>query len=228
MNVFWDIVSPANKIRNMIQGVFDDIDHDVIADAIDADSGAEEEDRKWKLWATTRTFIRRNLDMLRAQAGIPTEEPEFIPETIDELEMYEAAGGFKQAYAMSLEKLIRHTDDVSDWSELKRKIIDDMIDLNICSIKADYSDDEKKVKWRYVDPQDLVMQYSKYEDFRDAEYAGEFKDINISELRRSLMKEGLSEEQIADIAVKNAGYNGNPNKAEWKNYSSVGQNRSWR
>ena len=44
--------------------------------------------------------------MLRAQAGIPVEEPEFIPETIDELEMYEAAGGFKPAYAMALEKLI--------------------------------------------------------------------------------------------------------------------------
>ena len=137
--------------------------------------------------------------MMKVQAGLPLDVPEFIPETLDELEMYEAAGGFKQAYAMALEKLIRHTDDVSDWGELKRKVIDDMIDLNVCTLKADYSDDEKKVRWRYVDPQDLVIQYSKYEDFRDSEYAGEFKDINISELRRSLMKEGLTEEQIADV-----------------------------
>jgi hypothetical protein len=228
MNVFWDIVSPANKIRNMIQGVFDDVDHDVIADAIDADSGAEEEDRKWKLWATTRTFIRRNLDALKMQAGIPIEEPEFIPESIDELEMYEAAGGFKQAYAMALEKLIRHTDDVSNWPELKRKIIDDMLDLNVCALKADYSDDEKKVRWRYVDPQDLVIQHSKYEDFRDAEYAGEFKDINISELRRNLMKEGMTETEIADIAYQNAGYRGNPNKNEWQDYNTMASNRSWR
>jgi len=228
MNVFWEIVSPANKIRNMIQGVFDDIDHDIIADAIDADSGAEEEDRKWKLWATTRTFIRRNLDMLRMQAGIPTEEPEFIPETVDELEMYEAAGGFKQAYAMALEKLIRHTDDVSDWSEIKRKIIDDMIDLNVCVVKADYSDDEKKVKWRYVDPQDVVIQHSKYEDFRDAEYAGEFKDITISELRRNLMKEGKTEEEINKIAYQSVGYRGNPNTTDWEKYNALASNGSYK
>lgn len=227
MNVFWDIISPANKIRNQIHGIYSDIDHDVMADAIDADSGAEEEDRKWKLWATTRTFIRRNLDMLKAQAGIPVEEPEFIPETIDELEMYEAAGGFKQAYAMALEKLIRHTDDVSDWSELKRKMIDDMMDLNICTVKVDYSDDEKKVKWRYVDPKDLVIQYSKHGDFRDSEYAGEFQDINISELRRHLMKEGMTEKEIAEIAEKNVGYRGNPNKGDWGGYNQKASNGAW-
>lgn len=228
MNIFWEIVSPANKIRNMIQGILEDIDYTVMADAIDADSGAEEEDKKWRLWATTRSYLKRNLDAMRTKAGIPVEQPDFIPETIDELEMYEAAGGFKQAYAMALEKLIKHTDDVSDWSELKKKIMDDMIDLNTCAVKADYSDDEKKVRWRYVDPQDLVIQYSKYEDFRDSEYAGEFKDITIAELRRNLQKEGLTEKQIADIAFQYSGYRGNPNTNEWRDYDNMTSNYSYK
>ena len=218
MNVLWDILSPAPKIRNMIHGIFDDIDFDVMVDAIDADSGAEAEEEKWRLWATTRTFIRGALDRMKTQAGLPVTTPDFIPESLDELEMYEKAGGFKQAYAMALEKLIRHTDDVSDWGNLKRKLIDDMMDLNVCMAKADYDDDETKVKWRYVDPESAGMQYSIYEDFRDSEYGYEWKDITISELRRKLQREGYSEKDIKDIAEKSCGYLDNPGSSDWSKY----------
>ncbi len=218
MNVLWDILSPAPKIRNMIHGIFDDIDFDVMVDAIDADSGAEAEEKKWRMWATTRTFVRTALDKMKAQAGLPVTTPDFIPESLDELEMYEKAGGFKQAYAMALEKLIRHTDDVSDWGNLKRKLIDDMIDFNLCMAKADYDDDETKVKWRYVDPESGGMQYSIYEDFRDSEHAYEWKDITISELRRKLQREGYSEKDIEGIAEKSCGYLDNPRKSEWGDY----------
>ena len=228
MNVLWDILSPAPKIRNMIHGIFDDIDFDVMVDAIDADSGAEAEEEKWRLWATTRTFIRGALDQMKQSAGLPVTTPDFIPESLDELEMYEKAGGFKQAYAMALEKLIRHTDDVSDWGNIKRKLIDDIIDLGICASKADYNDDESKVKWRYVDPADLVIQYSKYEDFNDAEYAGEFKDVTISELRRSLYKEGYSEKDIEKIAEDFCGYGDNPHSNDWGDFSGRHDNGGYR
>ena len=228
MNVLWDILSPAPKIRNMIHGIFDDIDFDVMVDAIDADSGAEAEEEKWRLWATTRPSIRGALDRMKTQAGLPVTTPDFIPESLDELEMYEKAGGFKQAYAMALEKLIRHTDDVSDWGNLKRKLIDDMIDFNICGAKADYNDDETKIKWRYVDPADAVIQYSKYEDFNDSEYAGEMKDVTISELRRKLQREGYKEKDIKDIAEKSCGYLDNPGSSEWKNYDGTEDNGSYK
>ena len=227
MNVLWDIISPANKIRNMIHGMFDEVDFDVMVDAVDADSGAEEEDKKWRLWSTTRSLVAQQLARMKAQAGLPQEQPDFIPESLDELEMYANAGGFKQAYSMALEKLIRHTDDVSDWENIKRKLVDDIIDLNIASVKCDYSDDEKKVKWRYADPEDLVIQYSKYEDYRDSEYAGEFKDITISELRRSLFKEGLSEDDVNKIAAQNVGYKGNPSSNEWGEYNKLSSSSSW-
>jgi hypothetical protein len=97
----------------------------------------------------------------------------------------------------------------------------------VAAIKCDYSDDQKKVKWRYVDPEDLVIQYSKYEDYRDAEYAGEFKEMTISELRRNLLKEGYTEEEISDIAHRYVGFAGNPKKNEWKDYNTMTKNRTY-
>ena len=220
MNVLWEIVSPAGKIRSMIQGLFDDIDFDVMADAIDADSGAEEEDRKWRLWATTRAEIRRGLDELRIGAGLPLDRPEFVPESLEELEMFQAAGGFKMGYAMAMEKLLKHTGDISNWdTNLKPKFIDDFIDLNIIFAKSYIDDTADKEKWRYVDPEDLVIQYSKYDDFRDAEYAGEFREMKLSSVRQSLLQFGYSEEQIRDIAKLYCGQLGNPTADNWKDYN---------
>ena len=227
MNVLWDIVSPAVKIRNMIHGIFDDADFDIKADAVDADSGAEEENRKWKAWINSRAFMKNAMDTLYGRAGLPQEPIEFIPDNLTELEMYQAAGGFKVAYAMALEKLLQHTGNISDWPDLKRKFIDDVIDLNVVAMKCDYTEDMKKAKWRYVDPADLVMQYSKTEDFNDAEYAGEFREMKISELREKLRLEGYGEDVIKTIAQSYIGAYGNPKGAwdGWNSYASTGSFR---
>ena len=223
MNVLWDILSPAQMIRDMIHGLFDDIDFDIIADAVDADSGAEEENEKWKLWVNTRSFVAQRLLAARAMAGVPVEKPDFIPENIEELEMFKDAGGFKMVYAMEMEKLLRHTSDISEWMDLKAKIIDDVIDLNRAFVKGDYDSHTKKIKWRYVDPEFVVMQYSKYRDFRDSEYGGEFVDMKISDLREQMLNEGYSEKEIREVAKKYVGVYGNP--SNWEKYDTYKDGR---
>lgn len=212
MNVLWDILSPAQMIKKMIHGLFDDIDFDIIADAVDADSGAEEENEKWKLWVTTKSPFAQRLLAAKALSGIQLEQPDFIPENIEELEMYREAGRFKTAYAMEMEKLIRHIADISEWEDLKAKVLDDIIDLHRAFVKGDYDSDLKKIVWRYVDPEDLVVQYSKYNDFRDSTFAGEFHEIKISDLRKKLMEEGYDEDTIKTIVKTYAGKYGNPSE----------------
>lgn len=225
-NISWDIVSPAGKIRAMIKGLFDDIDFDVMADAIDADSGAEEEDRKWRLWATTRAEIRGATDRFRIKAGLPLDRPQFIPDSLEELEMFQAAGGFKMGYAMAMEKLVKHTGEISNWDDIKDKYLDDLLDYNVIFGKEDFDEDSDKSKWRYVDPEDMVMQFSKYEDFRDAEYAGEFREIKLSQLYQKLLQEGYKEEKIREIAELYCGLLGNPPKDKWKDYEDNYKNFS--
>jgi hypothetical protein len=227
MNVLWEILSPATMINNMIHGLFDDIDFDIMADAVDADSGAEEENEKWKLWVTTKSFVAERLVAARAMAGVPPERPEFIPESIEELELYKEAGGFKMAYAMEMEKLLRHTSDTSNWEELKRKILDDIVDLSRAFVKADYNKETSKIEWRYVDPDDIVIQYSKYLDFRDSEYAGEFKEIKISDLRKDMLNEGYKEDDIKEVAETYCGVFGNPSKDNFTDYKKR-RSGAWR
>ena len=227
-NMVWDIVSPAGKIRAMIKGLFDEIDFDVMADAIDADSGAEEEDRKWRLWAMTRAEIRTNLDRMKMKAGIPLDRPQFTPSSIEELEMFQAAGGFKVGYAMAMEKLLKHTADISNWDDLKDKILEDLIDLNVAFAKEEFDEDSDKSKWRYVDPEDMVIQYSKYEDFRDAEYAGEFKEMKLSALKQKMLQAEYSEEDIKTIAQDYMGLLGNPSQSKWDDYNTESASGIWR
>ena len=229
MNVNWDILSPAVKIRNMIHGLFDDIDFDVIADAVDANSGAEEETRKWKLWINTRTEIASRLKAMRTMAGLENQPQEFTPVNLQELELLREAGSFKMAYAIETEKLLRHLDDVSDWDHtLKRKLLDDLIDLNTCFAKCDYDSLTKKLKWRYVDPKNLVIQISKEEDFEDSEYAGEIKEMKITELRQRMYEEGYDEEDVKLVAQSYLGHLGNPAKEEWETkYDQIDDNGAY-
>ena len=206
--------------------MFDDIDFDIIADAIDADSGAEEENMKWERWVTTRSFVAERFLAMRAMAGVPYEKPDFIPENIEELEMFKEAGGFKMVYAMELEKLLRHTANFSDWQTIKEKVLNDVIDLNRAFVKGDYDESSKKIKWRWVDPEDMVIQYSKYYDFRDSEYGGEFHEIKISDLRQKMLLEGYTEENIREVAETYAGVFGNPSKDNFEGEQRTGA--SWK
>jgi len=204
----------------MFHGMFDDIDFDIIADAVDADSGEEEENEKWKLWVNTRSPWAQRLLAAKAMAGLVPEQPDFVPDNIEELEMYRQAGAFKSAYAMEMEKLIRHIGDISEWENLKAKILDDIIDLNRAFVKADYDSDLKKIVWRYVDAEDMVIQYSKYNDFRDSSFGGEFHEVKISELRKKMLNEGYSEDEVRDVAESYCGVYGNPSKTDFESYNN--------
>ena len=46
MNVLWDVISPAPKIKSALLGKFQNAEYDVVASPIDAYSGEEEEKRK--------------------------------------------------------------------------------------------------------------------------------------------------------------------------------------
>ena len=119
-NMKFNILSPAPKIRSQIHGLFDDFEFDIMADTIDAQSGAEKETQKSMLWAQARNL--KFMNNFKIRAGIPLEQETFIPSSMEELELYEITGGFKSNYASALEEVIKHTMNISDWRNLKKKI----------------------------------------------------------------------------------------------------------
>lgn len=92
----------------------------------------------------------------------------------------------------------QHTMDISNHKEIENKCNEDLITLAIAAVKnyIDYSTGE--VKERYVDPANLILPYSKYNDFRDAVHIGELRTMTIAEIKE--VNPNLTGKQLRELA----------------------------
>ena len=223
MRVFWDVMSPAQKIVNSVVDRCKAVGTDILADPIDQTSREEIEDAKIDAWAEkeNKDFKKQYFGAL----GVDIEDPEYTPESRDELELYEALGGFKPTFARAMEKLIAHTEDVSGWDVITDMIYRDAVALGVMCIWDDYDPEDGKVKPDYTDPAWAGIQWSIYPDCRDSEYAFRFKSIPLSTLRQWFQDE--DEEFFRKIAITYAGWSGNPVQADFVNYNKANAYGGW-
>ena len=204
-NVNKQIISLAPKIKDHFYGLFIKQENDIIVNAIDEDSGAVVEDMKFRLMANS--IFQKELALTRRNANLPEPRHDFLPRDMNELELYESAGGFKLNYSMAMEKLLKHTFNISDWDHtIKRKLIDDAVDIGVIATREDIDEDTGKSKVSYVDVCSTAIQYSTNFDFEDAEWAGHFEYWPVSKLRQK----GYSEEFLMKQVESYGGKCGNP------------------
>lgn len=221
-NINWDNLSVLPKIKDHIHGLFDNVEYDVKLDAIDENSGVLKE--QMKIDTLVNAIYAAEIQELSELAGIEYKPNKDLPETPDEVEMYEMSGGFKPNYCKGMEKLLQHTFDISQWDKtLKRKILDDFMDIGIAGVKDYYCEDSKKIKVKYIDPSMSVIQYSKQWDFDDSEYAGHIEYYSVSKLRQK----GFTEEEIKHLAKAHFDTFNNLYKNDW-NYYNREDARGWR
>ncbi len=215
-NMRWDIISPAQKISSQIHGNLDELDYRIMLDRIDSDSGDEEENAKWDLWveASQKGFI----DEFRNNAGIPGDDVDFIPANQQELDIYAAAGGFKPNYIKAMQKLLAHTENISDYQNIKEKHIDDLRDIGKIFMQDYFDEHTGKSKCRYVDPENFVGQYTRRHNYKDSAYAGEWKIQSIFEVMDVLLEEypDITEDDIKNLSKIYSGYEGNPEESEYE------------
>lgn len=222
-NIDWTIVSIAPRIKSMVKAYLESAREDMFVDAIDADSGAKAEDAKWRLWAYSKNqaFIMS----MQAQAGIQPQKPSFVPTSKEELEAYEAMGGFKLNFAKAMEKLVKYTMGISGYDdELEEKLLDDLMDIGIGITRTHLDPEDNMFKDEWIDPKYFVVQYSEHNDFRDSEYAGHSKQYSISQAR--LMFPRLDESDFEGAAYSYCSKNGNPSNDEWSKYKVVNDDGS--
>lgn len=92
---------------------------------------------------------------------------------------------------------VHHTMDISDHKEIENKCGDDLITLGIAAVKnyIDYSTGE--VKERYVDPANLILPYSKYNNFKDITKIGELRMMTIAEIKE--INPNLTKKELRDL-----------------------------
>ena len=204
MNVFWDIVSPAPKITDRLVGLFEKADYRISVDGVDEYSGALIEKKKLQLWVDklSMEFSKKFFSRM----GRKYEEPEFIPDSAEELDLYQEVGGFKPEYALAMELINDDFEKISNWDEVKKKVLRDAIDCGVFSMMRYYDPVINRFKAKWIDPADVIIQSSIYNDYRDSEFKGYYEDMTISELRQL----GMKEEELQSVAKTYSGYMGNP------------------
>lgn len=220
-NVSWEVVSTAKKIKDTLIGLFESKEFKISADPIDLHSKTLVEDAEMELWtlAENQEFFKA----YNALAGLKDNQPDFVPESQDEMDVYKETGGFKPAYAKAMEKAIKYTRDISNWPEIKKQMGADKLTTG-WEVCQDYYDPEDcMVKTRYVDPAAFVIQYSIHPDHHDSDYAGTLYTMNISEVRQWRPNE--EESWYRNLAFAYCGYSTNPSTQQFlATYDAPGRN----
>jgi len=210
LNLNWDILSVAPKFKEVVIGMHEEQDHRITCTAIDPKSGAEREAMMWEMWFKSQ--FKNELTEMQKGLGQLGPSDEYIPESLEELEIVNELGGFKLKKEKSIEQGLDYTFYISEWKEIKRKLIEDFIDINRAAVK-DYIDlYTQKVHVRYANPSNTIMQYSRENGHRKSEWAGEIIKVNIVDLRRDT---DLTEDQLRGIAQKYQKMNGNYDSLNW-------------
>lgn len=197
-NCSHDIFSPAPKYKRIIRGRFESQRHRCVATAIDAKSGAEKEDLKWEMFFKSK--FGKQERKIKENAMIPVENGiEYVPESMEELEMYEKIGGFKSSKELEIEAALDYTDYYSDWNEIQRKLIDDIVDINI-AVFRDYIDSSTgKEMYEYMDPAVCCLDNSKETGFKNGRFWGYYKLYDIKTIR---MESNIEEEELQKLAIR--------------------------
>jgi len=216
-NIDFSPVSVAPKIKTKINEHIRSMYYEMTVKAIDSYSAKTEEHEKYKLW-----FLKQNQEWIStsmAAVGLSAEEPDFMPENLDELELYASTGGFKVPYSISMEDLIKHTFEVSDWDkETAERLRDDFFTLAHGLVKEEYDKELKRVVVRYLDPKYGGLQFSNTRGYKDSEYGYYLDFMELSKVRQILK---MSHEEAASLAYAFSDQYGNPQASSWENYNTI-------
>jgi len=208
-------VSVAPKIWTKINEDSRSMYYEMAVNAIDSFSVRTEEHEKNRLW-----FYKQNQKWINTQqmaVGIQPQEPDFLPENLDELELYAVTGGFKVPYAICMEDLLKHTFDVSDWDkEVAEKIRKDLFSNGKAMIQEVYDKELKRIVVNYVDIKYGGLQFSSKNSYKNSEIGYELQFKEISYIRQRL---NMTHEQAAMLAFNFSGMYGNPVESEWGKYN---------
>ena len=211
MNINWEILSVAPNFKNVILGIFEEIEHDIYADGVDEKSSATREQAKWMLWMERE--MQDYMVEMEKTVGVKMRKDGYVPESIQELEMFSSMGGFKLKSEISIEEALRYTAHLSEWKEVKRKIFEDLYEIGV-AVTKDYLDPmTQKIKIRYCDPSLCVIPYVHQTEFKNMPFAGEYIFYTIAEVRAMNKPDGtpqFTEEQLVEIAQKSINHYNNP------------------
>lgn len=179
----------------------------ISCNAIDPFTSAKK--KKAKENAKFKLKERPRIEALQQQAGVQIEDyGQNEPETEEEVEV-EFGYNYKEREEVIMQELINIVFYDNDMSGvIKGRLMDDLRCCGYAGTKV-YIDANGRIKIRFIQPENLITGYSKWNDFRDWQIIGEVFSESISNVRLRYPGK-LSEQQLFHLAQYHVGKLGNP------------------
>lgn len=212
----FSIMSPAPRVIDALIGKISKLTDVVSVDPTDAYSSNLKEDIKWGTYVDSK--YEDQFRLLKALAGIPHERPTFTPRNIEELNLYDAEGGFKLSYAEAMEELLFYTFNLSRWDEtIQEKLIFDLICTGFACVEDVYDEATGQVRVEYRDAKFAGVQYTKEDSYENPDYGFVVQMMKISDLKAR----GFDEDDLKGLARKFSDRFGNPSNDDWTELNKV-------
>jgi hypothetical protein len=168
-----------------------------------------EKKKKAKDNAKFKLKEKPNILALQQQSGTQIEDfKENDPQTEEEVEV-EFGYNYKEREEVIMQELINIVFYDNDMSGvIKGRILDDLRCCGYSGTKV-YIDANGRIKIRFIQPENLVTSYCRFNDFRDWEYNGEVFCETIANIRLKYPGK-ISEQKLFNLASTNCGKYGNP------------------
>ena len=200
LNLDWRPQNEAGKYVNLVANGIDDKYYRLNITAIDRLS--TEQKGKYKESLEKAMYSRKLVQNTEKVLGLDVRETGYIAKNEDELELH-LNTTYKPKQEIAEELLIQYVFDTNKWFNIHQKYRRDLVTcgLGVIDCKTDNTDG---VTINYVDIENFIHSYSNDNSFDDRRYGGVVREITILDIQREGV---LSDREIREIIVKNAGRN---------------------
>ena len=230
MDLNWKIVSPLPKFCAVLKGYFSKLQYKIQATSINPEASDDKNKIKESIWAskTLKPFFAE-LEQIAQQSFGENPILPFVPDTKEELEMF-----FKMSYRdqaeMAMEMGLRQVFYENDWDTMSDELWDDVIRLGALGTCTYVDRISKKIKMRYCDPVNMILDTFRGHDGESMERIGEFRLMTIQQLKLAAGDQ-FTEAEYYDMAYRHRGQYGNQNNlvpyADYVNTDSLYTYNQW-
>jgi hypothetical protein len=212
-NIDFSILNVFAKYKAIVKAKIMAADFDIFTQSVDALS--EDERTTAELESLAQILFKDSLEAMskilhRVDPDKASELDEVpMPKDLESFNVYKESGGFKLVKEIANERLLKSTfENFTNWEQVKELLVEDLIDLAFCVCKDYLCPQTGIIKYKYVDPLNAILGYSREKGFEDMPYGGHIEVYTIQQLKQKCPH--ILDETWGELAGKFMGYGSNP------------------
>lgn len=211
LDLNWKIVSPVPKFCDVLKGYFSKLKYDITCNAINPEASLEREQAKASMWAVKmlQPFFAE-LEQAAGQSFGENPDVPFVPETKEELELFFNLS-FRLKTEIAMERGQKMVFNENAWDEMADLIWDDVIQIGALGAAAYVDPISKRIKLRYCDPVNMLLDSFRGKNGDKMERIGEFQLKTLAQIKLEAGDQ-FTDEEYYEIAKNNCGRYGNAEK----------------